>query len=282
LQDPEYVEWADEQELQGEARRPYFEIYAPLRAQDTVVGVLAFSRRYDGRDFSPDDVLFIEHSGSSAAVAVSRCLLGRENEKKIGLLRALARFTSEITSTLDLSRVLQTVANTTEAVIARDQASVALLEGGVLKVRAVSDKVTVEANEGEVLGLVDVLGVILRHGGRLRATVGMAADEESPIPDREVFARYFRRRDAVILALPFRTRKGFFTPGPRVPRSEGPGDATRRNSSGILSGSVTVAIETRTSIAAAMVGVPAPLASLPAPRGHGPQAPLASIGSLLP
>lgn len=264
LQDAEYVEWADEQELQGEARRPYFEIYAPLRSQETVVGVLAFSRRYDGRDFSPDDVLFIEHLGSSAAVAVSRCLLGRENEKKIELLRALARFTSEITSTLDLSRVLQTVANTTEAVVARDQASVALLEGGALKIRAVSDKVTVETNEGEVLGLVDVLGVILRHGGRLRATAGMVADEESPIPDRDVFARYFESGEMQsILALPLRDEEGLL--GYLVLESrdpEGFGDANAEEFLGILSGSVTVAIRNADLYRRLpMVGFLAPLAS---------------------
>jgi len=264
LKDPEYVEWADGQELQGEARRPYFEIYAPLRSQETVVGVLAFSRRYDGRDFSPDDILFIEHIASSSAVAVSRSLLGRENAEKIELLRALARFTSEITSTLDLSRVLQTVANTTEAVIDRDQASVALLENGRLRIRAVSDKVTVEKNEEEVLGLVDVLAVILRHGGRLRATVDMAADEESPVPDRGVFARYFDSGEMQsILALPLQDKEGLL--GYLVLESrdpEGFGDTNAEEALGILSGSVTVAIRNADLYRRLpMVGVLGPLAS---------------------
>lgn len=264
LKDPSYLEWCVEQEIEGDARRPHYEIYAPLRSQETVVGVLAFSRRYDGRDFGPDDVLFIEHIASSAAVAVSRCLLGRENERKIEMLRALARFTGEITSTLDLNRVLQTVANTTEAVIERDRALVALLEKGALRIRAVSDKVTVEANEAEVLGIADVLRVVLRHGGRLRATVGAVTEEGSDIPEREVFARYFEVGEMQsILALPLQDEEGLL--GYLVLEShdpEGFGDANAEEFLGIVSGSVTVAIRNADLYRRVpMVGFLGPLAS---------------------
>jgi GAF domain-containing protein/biotin carboxyl carrier protein len=264
LQDPSFVAWCEEQGLEGEARRPYFEMYAPLRAQETVVGILSFGRRYDGRDFSPDDILFIEHVASSSAVAVSRCLLGRENERKIEMLRALARFTGEITSTLDLNKVLQTVANTTEAVIERDQASVALLEGGALKIRAVSDKVTVEANEAEVLGMTEVLGVIRRHGGRLRATAAEVSDEEAEVRDREVFARYFESGDMQsILALPLQDEEGLL--GYLILESrdpEGFGDPNAEEFLGILSGSVTVAIRNADLYRRLpMVGFLAPLAA---------------------
>src|SRR6266850_7606196 len=191
LKDEEFVTWCEEQGLQGEARNPYFEVYAPLRAHDSVVGVLALCRRFDGRDFSRDDLRFIEYVCTSTAVAVSRHLLERENARKIEMLRALARFTSEITSTLDLNRVLLTVANTTEAVVERDRALVVLLEGGALKVRAVSDKVTVEVNEAEVLGIADVLAVMLRRRGRVHVSAEHVAEEDSEVPDRTVFARYF-------------------------------------------------------------------------------------------
>ncbi len=244
LEDDSFGEWCEEQELPANARRPYFELYAPLRAHETVVGVLALGRRGDGADFSTEDLLFIEHVGSSAALAVSRSLLQRENERKIEILRALARFTGEITSTLDLNRVLPTVVNTTEAVIERDRALVALLEDGALKIRAVNDKVKVELNEAEVLGITEVLGVLVKRRSRLRVTAEGVADEDEEVPDRDVFARYFEAGEMQsILALPLQDEEsllGYLILESRNP--DGFGDSDAEEHLAILSGSVTVAI----------------------------------------
>lgn len=264
LADEEFVAWCGEQKLEAGARNPYFELYAPLRAQDSVVGVLALHRRFDGRDFSRDDLRFVEYVCSAASIAVSRHILERENARQIEMLRALAKFTSEITATLDLNRVLATVANTTEAVVERDRALVALLEGGALKVRAVSDKVTVEANEAEVLGIADVLAVILRHRGRLHVSAEHVAEETSALPDREVFARYFESGEMQsILALPLQDEEGIL--GYLVLESRNPagfGDADAEEFLGILSGSVSVAIRNADLYRRLpMVGFLAPLAS---------------------
>ncbi|HEY6221744.1 MAG TPA: GAF domain-containing protein, partial [Candidatus Eisenbacteria bacterium] len=264
LKDEEFVTWCEEQGLQGEARNPYFEVYAPLRAHDSVVGVLALCRRFDGRDFSKDDLRFIEYVCSSTALAVSRHLLERENARQIEMLRALAKFTSEITATLDLNRVLATVANTTEAVMERDRALVALLEGGALKVRAVSDKITVEVNEAQVLGIADVLAVVLRRRGRVHVSAEHVAEEDLEVPDREVFARYFESGEMQsILALPLQDEEGLL--GYLVLESRNPagfGDADAEEFLGILSGSVAVAIRNADLYRRLpMVGFLAPFAS---------------------
>jgi transcriptional regulator with GAF, ATPase, and Fis domain len=204
-----FVEWLETQEIEGTASRPYFELYTPLQAHDAVVGVLALGRRADGQDFNDEDLTFLEHVGSGAAVALSRCVLDLENRRKIEMLRALARFNGEITSSLDLNRVLHTVANTTEAVIDRDRAVVALVDAGALKIRAVSDKVTVELNEAEVLGIEEVLQAIHRRKGRLRVTAESVGDEGADVPEREVFARYFESGEMQsILALPLQDEEG--------------------------------------------------------------------------
>ena len=252
-----FVEWregevASEDETSEEeggssaavAARPYFELYTPLQAHDVVVGVLALGRRADGLDYTDEDFIFIEHVASGAAVALSRSLLDIENRRKIEMLRALARFTGEITSTLDLNRVLHTVANTTEAVIDRDRALVVLVEAGGLKVRAVSDKVTVEVNEAEVLGIQEVLDVIHRRKGRLRITAQAVGDPEAEVLERDVFARYFEAGEMQsILALPLQDEEGLL--GYLILESRDPagfGDAAAEEFLGILSGSVSVAI----------------------------------------
>jgi GAF domain-containing protein len=262
-EDDAFQEWREEQELDERSGRPYYEIYGALRAHETVVGVLALGRRADGADFSEDDLAFLEHVASGAAVAVRRCILERENRRKIEMLRALARFTSEITSTLDLNRVLLTVANTTEAVIERDRALVALLEGGALRVRAVSDKVTVEINEAEVLGMADVLREIQNRRGRLRVTQEGVGDETTEMEGREAFAAYFEASDMQsLLALPLQDEEsllGYLILESRNP--EGFGDPTAEEFLGILSGAVTVAIRNADLYRRVpMVGLLAPIA----------------------
>lgn len=264
LQNAEFLAWCEEQGLQGEARNPYFELYAPLRAHDTVVGVLALCRRHDGRDFNRDDRQFVQYVCTSAGVAVSRHLLEKENAGQIEMLRALARFTSEITSTLDLNRVLLTVANTTEAVVERDRALVALLDGGILKVRAVSDKVTVEGNEAEVLGIAGILAVILKRRGRVHVAAEHVANEGAEVPDREVFAGYFDSGEMQsILALPLQDEEGLL--GYLILESRNPAgfrDADAEEFLGILSGSVAVAIRNADLYRRLpMVGFLAPFAS---------------------
>jgi GAF domain-containing protein/biotin carboxyl carrier protein len=264
LADDSFQEWCGDQEIEEKARRIYAELYVPLRADGAVVGVLAVGRRSDGVDFEGDDLLFLEHVGSSAAVALSRCQLQHEHETKIEMLRALARFTSEITSTLDLNRVLQTVANTTEAVIERDRAVVALVDAGSLKVRAVSDKTAVEANEAEVLGIANVLAVLKRRGTRMRVTAEGVAEKGSEIPDREVFARYFEGGEMQsLLALPLQDEEGLL--GYLVLESRNPdgfADANAEEFLGILSGSVAVAIRNADLYRRVpMVGFLAPIAS---------------------
>jgi multidrug efflux pump subunit AcrA (membrane-fusion protein) len=264
LEDEAYVAWCEEQELpEGEARRPYFELYTPLRAQETTVAVLALGRRADGNDYDEDDLLSVEHIGSSAAVAVRRCLLARDNEHKLDLLRALSKFSGEITSTLDLNRVLLTVVNTTEAVLGRDRACVALVEGGALKIRAVSDKVTVEVNEAEVLGMVDMLAVLYRHRARLRVAAN-SMTEDSDLPGQDVFTRYFEAGEMQsLLALPLQDEEGLL--GYLVLESRDPdgfADESAEEALGILSGAVTVAIRNADLYRRVpMVGLLGPLAA---------------------
>ena len=264
LGDESFQEWRAEQELDDRAGRPYFQLYVALRSHETVVGILAMGRRADGDEFSEDDRAFLDHVAAGAAVAVRRCVLEHENARKIEMLRALARFTGEITSTLDLNRVLTTVANTTQAVIERDRALVALVERGALRVRAVSDKVTVEINEAEVLGMTDVLAEILKRRGRLRVTKEGVDDESVEIEGRETFAAYFESSDMQsILALPLRDEESLL--GHLVLESRNPdgfGDPTAEEFLGILSGAVTVAIRNADLYRRVpMVGFLAPIAS---------------------
>jgi multidrug efflux pump subunit AcrA (membrane-fusion protein)/GAF domain-containing protein len=238
-----FTAWCEEQSVGGAGARPRFELYAPLRAADALIAVLAVGRRSDGADFSEEDVAFIDHVASSASLAVRRCMLARENADQLRLLRELARFGREITSTLDLNRVLQTVANTTEAVIARDRASVALLESGTLKIRAVSEKVVVETNEAEVLGLTEVLDALLQMKREIRITAdGLEAGAE--LPHREVFARYFEGGEMQsLLALPLQDEEGLM--GLVLLESRDPdGFADRSDAEflGILGGMVSVAV----------------------------------------
>lgn len=243
LEDESFQSWCAEQEIEGAEARPRFELYAPLQAQEHLVAVLAVGRRSDGADFSDEDIAFIDHVASSTSLAVRRCMLARQNADQLRLLRELARFGREITSTLDLNRVLPTVVNTTEAVIARDRASIALLDSGMLKIRAVSEKVAVESNEAEVLGLTDVLAALLRLKREIRVSAD-ALEAGDEIPDREVFAKHFEAGEMQsLLALPLQDEEGLM--GFLLLESRDPDGFRVRSDAeflGIVGGMVSVAI----------------------------------------
>ncbi len=265
LEDESFRAWCAEQGLENAAARPWFELYAPLRVQDQLVAVLALGRRRSGYDFSDEDILFVEHVADSVALAVRRCILARENAEKLHVLRELARFSREITSTLDPGRVLQTVANTTEAVIERDRAVVALVESGRLRIRAVSEKLTVEKNEDEVLGLTEVLGLLQVRGVERRVTAEGLEDEVEDPSEREVYARFFEQGEMQsLLALPLRDEEGqlgFLILESRDP--SGFADAADKENLEILSGAVTIAVRNAELYRRLpMVGLLSPIASL--------------------
>lgn len=110
----------------------------PLVEDEKPIGALVLvNKRGRHPDFTSEDDELIQDLARQAVRAL-RNARQYEAEKKVEELDALLTVSREITSTLDLSRVMGTIVNATSALVAYDRCSIAILEKGRLRLGAVS------------------------------------------------------------------------------------------------------------------------------------------------
>jgi RND family efflux transporter MFP subunit len=110
---------------------------APLLEHENLVGVVEAINRFDGLPFDEDDQFLLINICETASNALHNASL-LQAERKVEILEALVRISGEITSTLDLDRVLEAIVNGPATVIPYERAAIALDQRGRVKVRAVS------------------------------------------------------------------------------------------------------------------------------------------------
>jgi RND family efflux transporter MFP subunit len=93
---------------------------APLRKEDSVLGVVELVNKADGTPFDEDDLFFLSSISEQAAVAIHNANL-LESERKVHALDALLKISQEITSTLDLDHVLTTVVQQAGSIVPFDR-----------------------------------------------------------------------------------------------------------------------------------------------------------------
>lgn len=123
---------------------------------ESLVGVLEVVSSDLDRTFD-DDQLFtlVQVSGSAAQALHNASLL--EAERKVEILHTLVNVSQEITSTLNLERMLQTIVNAPQAVIPYERAAIALDERGRCKLGAVTGLTQVNADAPDIAPLYDLL-----------------------------------------------------------------------------------------------------------------------------
>lgn len=129
---------------------------APLMHDGAEVGLVECINKIDGTPFDEDDLFFLTTINETAANALHNASL-MEAERKVEILQTLVSVSQEITSTLNLDRVLQSIVNTPQAVIPYERAAIALEERNTLKVRAVSGMKELRPGDADVARLKDML-----------------------------------------------------------------------------------------------------------------------------
>jgi multidrug efflux system membrane fusion protein len=191
---PAFVEWRDETRAADPEAvvTPELELYVPLFLDERVLGVLALGTAPDGRPYSEDNRLFLDHVAQQGALALDRALLFEQNEDRLRDLDALLKVSRELSSTLDLDHVLVTAVNLTGAIAPRERAVLALFDGGKLKIRAVSDFPRVDAGTAERLGLT----ALLEYLGYRKADALLVRSSEVEANEahegRDVWRTYFQ------------------------------------------------------------------------------------------
>jgi RND family efflux transporter MFP subunit len=136
---------------------PVFSIVAaPLMEHEALVGVVEAINRSDGMPFDDDDQFLLINICETASNALHNASL-LQSERKVEILQTLVQVSGEITSTLNLDRVLQAVVNHTQAIIPFERAAIALEQRGTLQLKAISRMTQINPADPAVSALKDML-----------------------------------------------------------------------------------------------------------------------------
>lgn len=131
-------------------------LLVPLIDRGSLVGVVEAVNKLDGTPFDEDDLFALTTFAETASSALHNASLLMA-ERKVEILEALVKTSGEITSTLDLDRVLQAVVNGPAAVIPYERAAIALDDRGGTRLRAVSGTTQLNADDPQYRGLREIL-----------------------------------------------------------------------------------------------------------------------------
>jgi RND family efflux transporter MFP subunit len=129
---------------------------APLMEHQLLVGVVEAVNRLDGLPFDEDDQFLLASMCETASNALHNADL-LQAERKVEVLEALVKVSGEITSTLDLDRVLQAIVNEPATVVPYERAAIALDQRGRVKIRAVSGIARINPEDPDIARLQDLL-----------------------------------------------------------------------------------------------------------------------------
>ena len=129
---------------------------APLMEHENLVGVVEAVNRLDGLPFDEDDEFLLTNICETASNALHNASL-LQAERKVEILEALVKVSGEITSTLDLDRVLDAVVNGPGSVISYERAAIALEQRGRMVVKAVTGMAKINPQDPDVARLQDLL-----------------------------------------------------------------------------------------------------------------------------
>jgi GAF domain-containing protein/multidrug efflux pump subunit AcrA (membrane-fusion protein) len=216
---------------------------APMIAKGETVGSIQVNNKVRGlRIFDENDRLLLEGLAETAAVALRNAQL-HQAEKRARNLALLLEISREITSTLDLDRVLGSVVNLATQALPFDRGAVGLYHDGRLEIRAIAGQEAVDPKDETVRRLADRGTWAVERGEPL-----YLADGQAPTGDD---ARAFASAcgdglaaDAVRSGLYFPLRDEQGTLGILVFEAERPDflTATQQELAGVLANQTTVAI----------------------------------------
>lgn len=144
------------QARRGAHESPRSLLAVPVVEQEFLVGVIEAVDRADGQLFNDDDLFFLTTISQTTASALHNASL-LEAERKVEILETLVDVSREITSTLNLDRVLQAVVNGPQRIMEYDRAAIALETMGKLQIKAISGKTEVVQAEPSVKLLRETL-----------------------------------------------------------------------------------------------------------------------------
>ncbi len=170
--DPRHVHQVDE----ATGFRTRSLITVPLVARGESLGALQIINKKGGADerFTAEDVSLVQEIAIDAAAVVKNASL-LKTERRLRELRTLLRMSREITSTLDLDRILTTAANILSGTVKFRRCSVVLEREGRPVVAAVSGVERLQAGDPAEREISELASIVRSYGDTIY----------SPSPDPE-------------------------------------------------------------------------------------------------
>jgi RND family efflux transporter MFP subunit len=131
-------------------------LVVPIMDKEALVGVVEAANKLNGEPFDDDDLFALATITQTASAALHNASLLMA-ERKVEVLETLVTVSHEITSTLNLDRMLQTIVNAPQAVIPYERAAIALEQRGRFKLSAVSGVTKLNVDAPEIAPLNSVL-----------------------------------------------------------------------------------------------------------------------------
>lgn len=165
-------------------------IAAAILDKGALVGVVEAINKLDGTAFDEDDLFTLTNLNDTASTALHNASLLMA-ERKVEILETLNTVSHEITSTLNLERMLQTIVNAPQAIIPYERAAILLERGGQFKLSAVTGLTQVNVDAPDVAPLSE----ILQWAALAEETIHVKQHGEEIDTDREEtrakFKKYF-------------------------------------------------------------------------------------------
>jgi RND family efflux transporter MFP subunit len=186
----------------------YTYISAPLECKGKIIGAVEVINRTIDKLYNEEDQFLLNDLAHQAAISVHNANL-LLTERKAKELDALLTISHEITSTLNLDKVLLTIVNQSATLIPYERAAIALQEKNKVDLRAVSGRMEVDKRAPDMRDLQDLLTwagglgkglYISEYNGQI------ATDREET---REKFKRHFEKTNMKsFVSLPLKDEEG--------------------------------------------------------------------------
>ena len=131
-------------------------IAAAIMDKSALVGVVEAINKLDGTPFDDDDLFALNSLTETASTALHNAGLLMA-ERKVEILETLNTVSHEITSTLNLERMLQTIVNAPHAVIPYERAAIMLEEHGRYKLSAITGLTQFNMDAPDIAPLNEIL-----------------------------------------------------------------------------------------------------------------------------
>jgi GAF domain-containing protein len=165
-------------------------VAAPIMDRQFLVGIVEAVNKLDSAPFDEDDLFTLTNLNGTASNALHNASLLMA-ERKVEILETLNTVSHEITSTLNLDRMLQTIVNAPQAVIPYERAAIALEQRGRFKLSAVTGLTQINIDAPDIAQLNDILQWAALSGEVLHVRQHGENIDSDRAETRAKFANYF-------------------------------------------------------------------------------------------